>query len=175
MQQQQQHYPSLLWVFVFLSMNYRHLFWKQKRLLVFCKGRQKHKNAMDPGKDDKSLPDYCFSKSIPDKWSFTYLGGMVRGERGFGLPSSFFSLMSRGGRILGLSFSSRFIRSLSHSSFRRILSFSRSLSLSLSLCRRSLSRWSLSRSLSRCRSRGSWSRSCWGVAVTLSRAAICSY
>lgn len=74
--------------------------------------------------------------------SIGLLGGTLRGDRGFSLSSSFFSLASRGGRILGLSFSSRFMRSRSHSSFRLILSFSRSrsLSLSLSLCRRSLSR-----------------------------------
>lgn len=89
------------------------------------------------------------------------LGGMFRGERGFSFSMSFFSRASRGGRIFGLSFSSRFIRSLSHSSFRRILSFSRSCSRSLSrsLCRRSRSRWSRSLSLSRFRSRGSRSRS----------------
>lgn len=95
----------------------------------------------------------------------THFGGRLIGERGFSLSSSFFSLVSRGGRILGLSFSSRFIRSRSHSSFRRILSFSRSLSLSRSLSRwrLSLSRWSRSLSRSRFRSRGSRSRSrsCW--------------
>lgn len=96
-----------------------------------------------------------------EKKYFTYLGGMFRGERGFSFSMSFFSRASRGGRIFGLSFSSRFIRSLSHSSFRRILSFSRSCSRSLSrsLCRRSRSRWSRSLSLSRFRSRGSRSRS----------------
>lgn len=94
------------------------------------------------------------------------LGGMFVGDRGLSVFSfsSFFSLGSRRGLSLGLpSFSSRFRRSLSHSSFLRRLSFSRSRSLSLSrsLCLRSRSRWSLSRSrsLSRCRSRGSRSRS----------------
>lgn len=94
------------------------------------------------------------------------LGGMFVGERGLsGFSfSSFFSRGSLGGRSLGRpSFSSRFRRSFSHSSFLRRLSFSRSRSLSLSrsLCLRSRSRWSLSRSrsLSRWRSRGSLSRS----------------
>lgn len=107
------------------------------------------------------FPSNYLRQSDPNNWNVTYLGGRLRGERGFSFSSSFFSLASRGGRILGLSFSSRLILSLSHSSFRRILSFSRSrsLSLSLSLCRRSLSRWSLSLSLSRFRSRGSRSRS----------------
>lgn len=92
--------------------------------------------------------------------SDTHLGGKSSGGRASTLSSSFFSLASRGGRILGLSFSSRFRRSLSHSSLRRSRSLSRS--LSLSRCRRSLSRWSRSLSLSRWRSRGSCSlsRSC---------------
>lgn len=78
------------------------------------------------------------------------LGGMFGGERGLsGFSFSSFSRGSLAGRSLGRpSFSSRFRRSLSHSSFLRCLSFSRSLSLSRSLCLRSRSRWSLSRSRS---------------------------
>lgn len=108
-----------------------------------------------------SFPQSVSAKKKEENKYFTYLGGMFRGERGFSFSMSFFSRASRGGRIFGLSFSSRFIRSLSHSSFRRILSFSRSCSRSLSrsLCRRSRSRWSRSLSLSRFRSRGSRSRS----------------
>lgn len=69
----------------------------------------------------------------------TYAGGTSGGAgRALGFSSSFFSLASRGGRTLGLSFSSRFMRSFSHSSFLRSRSFSRS--RSRSLCRRSLSR-----------------------------------
>lgn len=118
-------------------------------------------------KKKKHKLDYR-DKLSQSEWKVqTHFGGRLMGECGVSLSSSFFSRGSRGGRILGRSFSSRFIRSLSHSSFLRILSFSRSLSLSLSrsLCRRSLSRWSLSRSRSRGRSRGSRvsrSRSCRG-------------
>lgn len=120
---------------------------------------------LHPEAKPNSSPSKTFRQSSlinpQDSWNVTYLGGRLRGERGFSLSSSFFSLASRGGLIRGLSFSSRFIRSLSHSSFRRIRSFSRSrsLSLSLSLCLRSLSRWSRSLSLSRWRSWGSRSRS----------------